>query len=123
MSIRRLELLQWFALFAGPWAWAAQHVLEFGISNASCATAVAHWNVPNIWLHVIVACVCGSIVLAAETAAFVVFRATAEVGEYDPGPLGRMRFFAEAAMLGNVLFFVIVVLDVVGATLHGCQQA
>ena len=51
MSIRRLELLQWFALFAGPSAWAALHLLEFAIGNASCATAVARWNVPTDWLE------------------------------------------------------------------------
>jgi hypothetical protein len=122
VSVRRLELLQWFALFAGPSAWAALHLLEFGIGNANCATAVARWNVPTGLLYVLLGCVFGAVVLAAEAAAVTLFRATAEVGDYDPGPLGRMRFFAQAAMLGNVLFFVIVVLDVVGATVHSCNQ-
>lgn len=123
MTHRRLEYLQWFALFAGPWAWAAQHALEFGINNANCAVAVAYWNVPNIALHIVIASIVAVVVLAAEGAAFLVFRATSEVGEYDPGPLGRMRFFAEAALLGNVLFFVIVVLDFVGSVHHGgCTQ-
>ena len=123
MTRFRLELLQWYALFAGPWMWAAQHVLEFGWTNAHCSTPVASWNVPAIWLNVLITGVCGSAVLAAEAAAFVVYRETTKVEEYAPGPYGRMKFFAQAALLGNVLFIVIVALDATGAFYHGCGQA
>jgi hypothetical protein len=123
MTLKRLELLQWFALFAGPWAWAAQHLLEFGVGNSDCAVAVARWNVPTTTLHVVLALLFGSIVVAAEAAAYLVLRGTSDVGEYDPGPYGRLRFFAQAALLGNVLFFMIVLLDVVGALTHTCRQA
>ena len=62
--------------------------------------------------------------LAAEAAALAVFRATQDVAEDAPGPLGRLRFFAEAALLGNVLFLVIVVLDCVGTVYHlPCRQS
>ena len=123
MSRTRLEVLQWFALLAGPWMWATQHVLEFGLTNAHCSIPVAHWNVPVIWLNALITLVCGSAVVAAEAAAFVVYRATAAIEEYAPGPWGRLRFFAQAALLGNVLFFVIVILDAAGAAYHGCGQA
>ena len=122
MSRARLEVLQWFALFAGPWMWATQHVLLFGVANAHCSLPVAYWNVPVICLYALITVVCGGAVVAAEVAAFVVFRATSDVGEYAPGPWGRLRFFAEAALLGNVLFFMIVVLDATGAFYHGCGQ-
>ena len=123
MTLKRLELLQWFALFAGPWAWAAQHLLEFGVGNADCAVSVARWNLPTATLHLTLALLSGAVVLAAEAAAFLVLRGTSDVGEYDPGPYGRLRFFAQAALLGNVLFFMIVILDVVGALTHTCRQA
>jgi len=119
----RLELLQLYALFAGPLMWATQHALEFGWTNAHCSTPVAAWNVPAIWLNVLITAVCGSAVVAAEVAAFVVYRETANVGEYAPGPYGRMKFFAQAALLGNVLFIVIVALDATGAFYHRCGQA
>jgi hypothetical protein len=122
MSRARLEILQWYALFAGPWMWATQHVLLFGVANAHCSLPVAYWNVPVVWLFALITAVCGGAVVAAEVAAFVVYRATQEFGEYAPGPWGRLRFFAEAALLGNVLFFVIVVLDATGAFYHGCGQ-
>ena len=60
MTRFRLELLQWYALFAGPWMWATQHVLEFGMTNAHCSVAVASWNVPAIWLNVLITAVCGA---------------------------------------------------------------
>ena len=120
MSRTRLEILQWYALFAGPWAWAVQHVLLFEVGNAHCAPNVAHWGVPVIWLEVAITAGCGAAVLAAEGAALVVFRATSAVERFAPGPQGRIRFFAQAALLGNVLFLVIVALDATGSLYHGC---
>jgi hypothetical protein len=119
----RLEALQWFALLGGPWIWATQHVLLFGATNAHCSLKVAHWNVPALWLNILISVAAGAGVLAAEAAALVVYRATVDVEEYAPGPGGRMRFFAQAALLGNVLFFVIVVLNAAGAIYHGCGEA
>jgi hypothetical protein len=123
MTRTRLEILQWYALFAGPWLWATQHVLLFGLTNSHCSLPLSYWHVPVIWLNVLVTLVCGGAVLAAEAAAFVVYRETSQIGEYAPGPWGRLRFFAEAALLGNVLFIVIVVLDAAGAFYHGCNGA
>ena len=121
MTRFRLELLQWYALLAGPWMWATQHVLLFGVANSHCSLTVSHWNVPVVWLDALITAVCGAAVVGAEVAAYVVFRATSDVGEYAPGPWGRLRFFAEAALLGNVLFAVIVALDAAGAFYHGCN--
>jgi hypothetical protein len=46
------------------------------------------------------------------------------VGKDEPGPLGRIHFFAQAALLGNVLFLVIVVLDGVAAVHElPCRQS
>jgi hypothetical protein len=121
VSRTRLELLQWYALFAGPWMWATQHVLLFGLTSSHCSLPIAYWHVPVVWLNVLITTVCGAAVVAAWGAAFVVYRAMSSVGEYAPGPTGRMRFFAEAALLGNVLFLMIVVLDATGAFYHGCS--
>jgi len=123
VSRLRLEILQWYALMAGPWAWATQHVLLFGVAYAHCSMPVAYWHVPVIWLNALITFACGLAVVAAEVAAVVVYRATEETGDYAPGPYGRMRFFAQAAILGNVLFLVIVALDATGAFYHGCNQA
>jgi hypothetical protein len=120
----RLELLQWFALFAGPLAWATEHVVGYGISDASCRVAGAQWGLDATVLQIVLAVLTAIVVIAAWLAAFVAFRETRSVDDYTPGPLGRIRFFAQAALLGNVLFFVIVVLDGV-STVHDlpCHQA
>jgi hypothetical protein len=115
MTRARLELLQWFSLFAGPLAWTAEHVAGFWISDAGCSVAGEQWDLDPAALQTVLAVLTGLAVVAAWLAAFVVFRETRNVDRYAPGPLGRLNFFAQAALLGNVLFFVIVVLDGVSA--------
>jgi hypothetical protein len=120
----RHELLQWYALLGGALAWAGQHVLGYFVSAAGCSTSVGHWHVNmGLWQTVIgIAALTG--VLLAELAAFRVFQATREVDEDAPGPEGRLRFFAEAALLGNVLFLMLVLLDGAGSLYHlNCQIA
>ena len=112
MTRSRLELLQWFSLFAGPLAWATEHVVGYFVSDAGCN--VAGGIDATLWQGVL-AVLTGLVVVAAWLAAFAAFRETRSVDPYAPGPLGRIHFFAQAALLGNILFFVIVVLDGVGS--------
>lgn len=117
MTRGRLELLQWYALFGGALAWAGAHVVGYFVTG-SCNTAVAHWHLSlGLWESLVIALALGG-VLAAEAAAYSVFRATASAGEDAPGPAGRMHFFAQAALLGNVLFLMLVLLDAVGVLSH-----
>jgi hypothetical protein len=124
MTRNRLELLQWFSLFAGPLAWATEHVVGYGISQAGCSPGGAQWDLDPAVLQTVLALLVGIVVVAAWLAALVAFRETRTVDKDAPGPLGRIHFFAQAALLGNVLFFVIVVLDGVG-TVHDlpCRQS
>jgi hypothetical protein len=124
MTRSRLELLQWFSLFAGPLAWATEHVVGYFISDAACSVAGAQWGLDATAWQVVLALLTGAVVIAAWVAAFLTFRETRTVDKDAPGPLGRIHFFAQAALLGNVLFFVIVLLDAVG-TIHElpCRQS
>jgi hypothetical protein len=124
MTRRRLELLQWFGLFGGPLAWTIEHVVGFGISDAGCNVAGAQWGLDPDVLQSVLAVLVGVVVIAAWFAAAVVFRETNSVDLDAPGPLGRIHFFAQAALLGNVLFFVIVVLDGI-SSVHDlpCRQS
>jgi hypothetical protein len=99
-------------------------VLDYFISAAGCSTSVGHWHVNmGLWQTLVgVAALAG--VLLAELAAFRVYQATKEIDEDAPGPDGRLRFFAEAALLGNVLFLMLVLLDGAGGLSHlNCQPA
>lgn len=117
MTRRRLEVLQWYALLGGAIAWAAQHVAGYFVSTAGCGSASFGASGAQIGL----AAAALVAIVAAEAAALVVFRATS--GD-DAPPGGRLHFFAQAALLGNVLFFVIVVLNGVGSVYHlPCAQS
>lgn len=121
MSRARLELLQWFGLLAAPLAWAVQLVAGFGVANAACDGAGGISVTPYAVSFTAFAL---AIALAAEAAALVLFRALAAIEEDAPGPSGRLRFFAVAALLGNVLFFVVILLSGVGAVVHlPCTQS
>jgi hypothetical protein len=124
MTRSRLELLQWLALFAGPLAWATEHIVGYFISAAGCDVAGAQWGLDAATWQSVLAVLVGIVVIVAWLAAFVVFRETRTVDLDAPGPLGRIHFFAQAALLGNLLFFVIVVLDGVGAVRElPCHQS
>jgi hypothetical protein len=114
----RLELLQWFGLLGGAVAWAVQHVVGYGIADAGCSVAGRQWGLDVETAQIVLSVCTGTVVLAAEAAALVVFRTTSGVPENAPGPVGRLHFFAEAALLGNVLFFVMVVFDCVSTVYH-----
>jgi hypothetical protein len=114
----RLELLQWYALFGGALAWAAAHVLGYFVAVGGCDASVAYWHLNIVLWEALVMAVSLAAVLAAQAAAFVVYRETAGVDKDAPGPAGRLHFFAQAALLGNVLFFMLVVLDAAGVLFH-----
>ncbi len=111
MTRKRLEFLQWYALFGGALAWTAQHVVGFFASHAGCSHGGLH---PTAW-QIALGLGAGAAVIAAELAALAVYRATSAVDGNAAGPLGRLRFFATAALLGNALFLMIVILDAVGS--------
>jgi hypothetical protein len=120
----RLELLQWYALLGGALVWTAEHVAGYFVSVAGCSPSVGHWGVDaGLWGGLLVG-VGLVLVLTAQAAAFVVYRETASVDRDAPGPAGRLHFFAVAALVGNALFFMLIVLDGLGSLYHlPCTQA
>jgi hypothetical protein len=124
MSRTRLEALQWFALFAGPLAWAGQHVVSYGFAAAQCNPAGRTWVVH---LHVAAGVALGlalAVVLAGELCAFLAFRGTSDVGIEDDPPPGRIRFLSYAALVIGPLFLTLVLLDGIGPLAHpDCVQA
>jgi hypothetical protein len=120
----RAEVLQWFALFGGALAWATQLVLGFGVATATCSAAGTQWGIDLKAWELAVAGAAVAVVLLAEAAAIVVLRETWGVADDGPPPLGRLHFFALAAVVGNVLFLGAVILGGVGTVVHPpCQGA
>jgi hypothetical protein len=111
MSLRRLEILQWFGLLAGALVWTGQHVVGFGVTQAECGSGGAHWGIENdVWQGslLVAAALC---VLLAEAAALAVVFATRRSSYESPPPPGRVRFLAIAAATANVIFLMIILLD------------
>jgi hypothetical protein len=123
MTRTRLELLQWYGLFGGALAWTGLHVIGYGIADASCNVVNAHWGLDRVTWETVLTVLAAAGVIAAAAAAYLAFRETENTDEDAPGPIGRIRFFSEAALLGNVLFFVIVVLDGVSSAYHSCRPS
>jgi hypothetical protein len=124
MSLRRLAFLQWFGLLAGGLTWFAAFLAGAGTSVALCNPASGRWGIPYDTVQAALLGLGGAVVLLAEAAAVAVFRATRTVAEQDPPPEGRLHFFAIGAMVGNLVFLVIIVLSAVATIVdRACHQA
>jgi hypothetical protein len=123
VTLRRLAILQWAGLLLGGAVWASQLVVGFGVTQAQCGAAGRDISV-DAWQAVLMV-VAAAFVLAAEAAAVSVVRRTRQVSyDTDPPPLGRIRFFAIAAVAANAAFLLIVILSGIGSlAAMGCTQA
>ncbi len=122
MTLRRLELLQWVGLLLGAVVWFAQHITGWGITEAACDSANFSFS-HDLWQG-LVAATAIALVLAAGAAAVAVLVATRNVSYEDEPAPGRIRFFAIAAVVANVIFLMIIVLDGLASTVNpACRQA
>jgi hypothetical protein len=119
-SLRQLAVAQWIGVVVAPLAWTGQHVVGYGVGQARCEVG-ATWGIGfGTWQLAILAAA-GLLVLISEAAAVLVFLATRGVnygdGPPEDGRFGgatphtRLHFFATAAMVANVLFLAIILMD------------
>lgn len=122
--MRRLALLQWVGLLAGAGFWVAAHVVGLGISEAHCSSGGRGWGIRfDLWQGLANGLAAGLTLGAAGAAAAVIVLTQESSYEAAP-PVGRMRFFAIAALAANVVFFIAIVLYAVGTTGNiPCRQA
>jgi hypothetical protein len=133
-TLRQLSVVQWIGVVAAPLAWTGQHVVGYGVGQARCSVAGVNWGIGfDVWQLALLAAA-GLLIVVSEIAAVFVFVATREAN-YGDGPpeegrwsgatpYARLHFFATAAMVANVLFLAMVLLDGLGATLdHLCVQS
>jgi hypothetical protein len=124
MTTRRLETLQWTGLVAGGLAWAAQHVIGYGLTEAECNAGGSRWDIANDPWQAALGTVAVLAILGAEAAAVAVFLRTRDV-DFDggPPPAARMHMLAIAAIVANAIFLCIVLLSTAGALAGGCRNA
>ncbi len=122
MSERRgAEFLQWFGLLGAAIAWAAQFVIGFGVTLPSCG--VGRWGIDVDTWQIALMAIAVTLVLLSEAAAIRILLETRTVDHEDAPPWGRRHFFAVAAVLGNILFLVIVLTSGIGAIYSTCGGA
>ena len=120
----RAEILQWFGLFGAALIWTTQLVVGFGLTVARCGAGGVHWGIGLHTWEIVLMVVGAAVALSGEAAALSVFLALREVEHDGPPPLGRRHFFAAGAVVGNVLFLMIILLSGIGVIVHTpCHQA
>jgi hypothetical protein len=133
-TLRQLSVVQWVGVVVAPLAWTGQHVVGYGVGEARCQVAGVRWGIGyDMWqLAILGAAVL--LVLISEAAAVAVFLATRETnyGDGPPGdgrwagvvPYSRLHFFATAAMVANVLFLAVILMDGLASTFDSlCVQS
>ena len=122
--MRLLAVLQWVGLLAGAALWGAAHIVGYGITEARCSPAGGDWGIDiDLWQGLGNG-LAGLLVLGAAGAAAAVVVGTRGASYESPPPVGRIRFFAIAALVANVLFLVMIVLYAVGSIANvPCRQA
>jgi hypothetical protein len=124
MTVRRLGILQWVGLLAGAGAWAAAHVLGVGLTLATCNRGGEHWRIDSHPWEAALLATAALCVLVAGLASTLVLRETRNTTYEGAPPVGRIRFLAIAATAANVIFLVLLLLDLAGNLANTvCTQA
>jgi hypothetical protein len=134
MSTRKLSVVQWVGVVVAPLAWTGQHVVGYGVGEARCSVAGMAWGISYDTWQLAILAAAGLLVAVSEAAAVTVFLATRETnyGDGPPGegrwagtvPYSRLHFFATAAMVANVLFLTMILLDGLGSAVGTlCAQS
>jgi hypothetical protein len=118
MTLQRLNALQWFGLLAGGLAFAAAHILGYGTTLAECNPGTANWGISHVVWEVVLLGTAAALVVVAETASIAVLLGTRDTTYESEPPPSRIRFLAIAAAIANVLFFMVVILDLVSTISH-----
>ena len=105
------EFLQWFGFGGAALVWAAQHVIGFGATIARCGAGGAQLGIDLHTWELATFATALALVVAAEAAAVVTVFRTWGVEHDGAPPEGRRHFFALGALIGNLLFGVIILLS------------
>jgi len=118
--MRRLnaETLQWIGLMAAPLAWTVQLVAGFGVTLAACEGTR---DVSLVGWETGLTVAAAAVAVAGQVAAVAAWRATRRA---EAPPAGRIHFFADAALLSNTVFIVMILLGgITAAHIGECRQA
>jgi hypothetical protein len=124
MTVKRLSSLQWFALLGGAAALAFGHIAGLGLTLAECNAGGARWGIANDPWEIAIELTAVSAMLLAGAASALIIARTQSISYDDDPPLSRIRFFAIAALVANVVFTIVLLLDLFGNVFNAvCRQS
>jgi hypothetical protein len=113
--------LQWFGLLGAPFAWVAQFVFGYAITEAGCDPGGRRYGIPIDGWTTAATAAAAVVAVLAGLAALATFRATSDAGSEPPA--GRVHFLATVGMTISVLFLFIILMGGLGAiALENCRQ-
>jgi len=122
--LQRLALLQWAGVVLAPAAWVGQHAVGQGTADARCSPGGSQWGIGHDTWQIALMVATVIVILVSEAAAIAVYRATRESSYQSPPPAGRLQFFAIPAMVANLIFLGIVLMDGVASVVDAlCRQS
>jgi hypothetical protein len=121
LRIERLAFLQWVGLLLGAVTWTVAHLAGIGVTQAECNAAGSElWHLSNPAWQAPIMAVSAFLITSAGVCAVLVFTRTRGL-DFGDGPtppsekperrLTRIHFFSAAAIVANVIFLMIVLLD------------
>jgi hypothetical protein len=121
--VRKLEILQWTGLFGGALLWGLGHVVGYGVTEARCSSGGTGWGIQfDLW-EALVNGLAWGLCLAAALASVAVILLTRGSSYESAPPVGRLRFFAIAALAANTIFMVALLLYLLGTVSNVvCRQ-
>jgi hypothetical protein len=106
----------WFAVLGAPFAWGFQFGVNYWISEAQCSLSGPGWTSASHTWAVVLTVAAAIVALAAGLVSVLLFRATSDLEDDDAPPGGRTHFLSIVGMAITPLFFFIIVMNGVGAT-------
>lgn len=131
-SLFQLSILQWIGTLVAPIIWWSQYLFGYGLGEAVCG-AGRSWGVDYDVYQLTALSVAGLLEIVSWVCALIVFLHVkgSDWGDGPPEgkrwgteqPYGRLYFFAFAAMIANVLFLTMILLDGTASVLDTfCRQ-
>lgn len=116
------DLLVWFGVLGGAFAWLTQFVAAHAFGIARCDSPDARFQLPVHGWSIALAAAGALVAVLAQVVSFRIWRVTRNVGSKPPG--GRVHFLATIGLAVNPLALAIIVMSGVGVSLLPlCQQS
>lgn len=137
-TLRQLSILQWIGTLVAPIIWWSQYLFGYGLGAAVCGSGrgagVNVWGVNYDVYQLTAVSIAGLLEIVSWICAVVVFLHVkgADWGDGPPEekrwgtdlPYGRLYFFSAAAVVANILFLTMILLDGTASTLDIlCRQS